>query len=86
MMGAKSNDNNTINVNMLTYLSCTSENGKHNPWEETNQSMTAQKAWLSQEDGCKKPESSGRSPWSFKALRGSALGPTVALLRAQNEL
>ncbi|KAL9353203.1 hypothetical protein Peur_055883 [Populus x canadensis] len=61
------------------------ENGKHNPWEETNQSITAQKAWLSQEDSCKKPESSGRSPWSFKALRGSALGPTVALLRAQNE-
>jgi coilin len=71
---------------MLTYLSCTSENGKHNPWEETNQALTAQKAWLSQEDSCKKPESSGRSPWSYKALRGSALGPTVALLRAQNEL
>ncbi|KAI9386606.1 hypothetical protein POPTR_010G048700v4 [Populus trichocarpa] len=62
------------------------ENGKHNPWEETNQALTAQKAWLSQEDSCKKPESSGRSPWSYKALRGSALGPTVALLRAQNEL
>ncbi|XP_061973697.1 coilin-like isoform X2 [Populus nigra] len=61
------------------------ENGKHNPWEETNQALTAQKAWLSQEDSCKKPESSGRSPWSYKALRGSALGPTVALLRAQNE-
>ncbi|KAJ6898287.1 coilin-like isoform X2 [Populus alba x Populus x berolinensis] len=62
------------------------ENGKHNPWEETKQALTAQKAWLSQEDSCKKPESSGRSPWSYKALRGSALGPTVALLRAQNEL
>ncbi|XP_034909909.1 coilin isoform X2 [Populus alba] len=61
------------------------ENGKHNPWEETKQALTAQKAWLSQEDSCKKPESSGRSPWSYKALRGSALGPTVALLRAQNE-
>ncbi|KAJ6890190.1 coilin-like isoform X1 [Populus alba x Populus x berolinensis] len=62
------------------------ENGKHNPWEETKQALTTQKAWLSQEDSCKKPESSGRSPWSYKALRGSALGPTVALLRAQNEL
>ncbi|XP_011042379.1 PREDICTED: coilin-like isoform X3 [Populus euphratica] len=62
------------------------ENGRHNPWEETKQALTAQKAWLSQEDSCKKPESSGRSPWSYKALRGSALGPTVALLRAQNEL
>ncbi|KAJ6719658.1 COILIN P80 [Salix purpurea] len=59
------------------------ENGKHNLWEETSQ---AQKAWPSQEDSWKKPESSGRSPWSYKALRGSALGPIVALLRAQNEL
>ena len=82
-MGAKSYDNNMIIVNMLTYLSCISENGKHNPWEETSQ---AQKAWPSQEDSWKKPESSGRSPWSYKALRGSALGPIVALLRAQNEL
>ncbi|CAK7332515.1 unnamed protein product [Dovyalis caffra] len=53
------------------------ENGKRNPWEEINQALTAQKASLSREDSWKKTESSGRSPWSYKALRSSALGPTA---------
>ncbi|KAH8500032.1 hypothetical protein H0E87_015319 [Populus deltoides] len=62
------------------------ENEKRNPWEEINQALTAKKELLSQEDGWKKTESSSRSPWSYKALRGSSLGRTIALLRAQNEL
>ncbi|XP_011034044.1 PREDICTED: coilin isoform X2 [Populus euphratica] len=64
----------------------TQENGKRNPWEEINQALTAKKELLSQEDGWKKTESSSRSPWSYKALRGSSLGRTIALLRAQNEI
>ncbi|XP_061984827.1 coilin isoform X2 [Populus nigra] len=62
------------------------ENEKRNPWEEINQALTAKKELLSQEDGWKKTESSSRSPWSYKALRGSSLGRTIALLRAQNEI
>ncbi|KAF9677862.1 hypothetical protein SADUNF_Sadunf08G0151800 [Salix dunnii] len=62
------------------------ENEKRNPWEEINQALTAKKELLSQEDGWKKTESSSRSPWSYKAMRGSSLGPTIALLRAQNEI
>ncbi|KAG5240768.1 coilin [Salix suchowensis] len=60
------------------------ENEKRNPWEEINQALTAKKELLSQEDGWKKTVSSRRSPWSYKASRGSSLGPTIALLRAQN--
>ncbi|KAJ6430378.1 hypothetical protein OIU84_021725 [Salix udensis] len=60
------------------------ENEKRNPWEEINQALTAKKELLSQEDGWKKTESSRRSPWSYKASRGSSVGPTIALLRAQN--
>ncbi|KDP26679.1 hypothetical protein JCGZ_17837 [Jatropha curcas] len=62
------------------------ENGAVDAWEQINQALNAKKAELSQEDNWNKTESSGRRPWSYKALRGSALGPTMALLRAQNEL
>lgn len=60
------------------------ENGKVNAWDEIDKVLSAKKAQLSQEDGSSKKESSGRSPWSYKALRGSALGPTMSFLRAQN--
>ncbi|XP_034690333.1 coilin isoform X1 [Vitis riparia] len=62
------------------------ENGKVNAWDEIDKVLSAKKAQLSQEDGSSKKESSGRSPWSYKALRGSALGPTMSFLRAQNNL
>ncbi|WCJ38578.1 sphere organelles protein-related [Euphorbia peplus] len=60
------------------------ENGTTNPWEEISQALSLKKELLSQEDNWNKPESS-RS-WSYRALRGSAMGPTVAFLRAQNEI
>lgn len=63
-----------------------SENGEVNAWIEINKILSTKKAQLSQEVGSSKKESSGRSPWSYKALRGSALGPTMAFLRAQNNL
>lgn len=53
-------------------------------WEEISEALSAKKAQLSQQDNWTMKQSSGRSSWSYKALRGSALGPTMALLRAQN--
>ncbi|XP_031284836.1 coilin isoform X2 [Pistacia vera] len=59
-------------------------NGKLNAWEEINQALFAKKAELSHvDDQCIK-EGSGSSRWSYKALRSSALGPTMAFLRAQS--
>ncbi|KAL5762213.1 hypothetical protein ACOSP7_018477 [Xanthoceras sorbifolium] len=61
------------------------ENGKVNAWEEINQVLSAKKAELSQVDDQSTKENSGGSRWSYKALRSSALGPTMAFLRSQNE-
>ena len=63
-----------------------SENGKADAWDEINTILSAKKAQLSQEVGSSQKKSSGRNPWSYKALRGSALGPTMAILRACNNL
>ncbi|XP_050373236.1 coilin [Argentina anserina] len=54
----------------------TQENGKVNTWDEISQALNAKKAELSQENGS----------WKIRPWRGSALGPTMALLRAQSEL
>ncbi|KAM5567982.1 coilin [Rosa sericea] len=62
------------------------ENGKAGAWDEISQALNAKKAELSQEDGWGKNDSSGRSSWTSRPWRGSALGPTMALLRAQSEL
>ncbi|XP_022735342.1 coilin isoform X2 [Durio zibethinus] len=59
-------------------------NGEVNAWEEISQALSAKKAELSKEDGWSQSDSSGRSSWSYRALRRSALGPTMAFLRAQN--
>ncbi|KAK9276142.1 hypothetical protein L1049_005673 [Liquidambar formosana] len=64
----------------------TPENGKVDVWDEISKALNAKKEQLSQENSWHKKESSGRSPWSYKALRSSALGPTMALLRAQKGL
>ncbi|KAM7528004.1 hypothetical protein LguiB_031414 [Lonicera macranthoides] len=59
------------------------ENGEvKNAWDEISEALNAKKAQLSEEndDSSKK----GRSPWSYRALRGSALGPTMAILRSKN--
>lgn len=59
-------------------------NGKLNAWDEINQALCAKKAELSHvADQCLK-EGSRSSRWSYKALRSSALGPTMAFLRAQS--
>ncbi|XP_022151777.1 coilin [Momordica charantia] len=61
-------------------------NGKVSAWDEISEALSAKKAELSQNDGWNQEESSGRRSWSHRGLRGSALGPVMALLRAQNEL
>lgn len=83
-MRHEDNESNVININEVDCIFCVPENGKVNAWDEIDKVLSAKKAQLSQEDGSSKKESSGRSPWSYKALRGSALGPTMSFLRAQN--
>ncbi|XP_059657823.1 coilin isoform X2 [Cornus florida] len=56
-----------------------------NTWDEISEALNKKKAQLSQENGWNK-ETSGRSPWSYRALRKSALGPTMALLRSRKDI
>ncbi|XP_009359233.2 coilin isoform X1 [Pyrus x bretschneideri] len=64
----------------------TRENGRASAWDEINQAFNAKKAELSQEEnGWSKNDGSVRSSWSYRGLRGSALGPVVARLRAQGQ-
>ncbi|KAK7306170.1 hypothetical protein VNO77_44093 [Canavalia gladiata] len=62
------------------------ENGKVNVWDEINEALKAKKAKLSQENGWGKGERSSTGSWSNRALRCSALGPTMAFLRSNNGL
>ncbi|XP_060214047.1 coilin [Lycium barbarum] len=45
----------------------------------------AKKAELSQENSWGKTNS-GKSPWSYRPMRGTALGPTMAFLRSQKKI
>ncbi|XP_010458744.1 PREDICTED: coilin-like [Camelina sativa] len=63
------------------------ENGKVNPWEELSEALSAKKAELSEaNNGWNKKGSSSGGSWSYKALRGSAMGPVMNYLRSQNEI
>lgn len=62
------------------------ENGGVSVWDEINEALNAKKAKLSQENGWTKEETTGTRSWSYRAMRGSALGPTMARLRSQNQL
>ncbi|KAG7591483.1 Coilin N-terminal domain [Arabidopsis thaliana x Arabidopsis arenosa] len=61
---------------------------KVNPWEELSEALSAKKAELSQANNGwnKKGSSSGGGSWSYKALRGSAMGPVMNYLRSQKEI
>ncbi|KAL1186403.1 hypothetical protein V6Z11_A01G176000 [Gossypium hirsutum] len=76
--------NGSKEANSVSAASPGQANGAINVWEEINQALSAKMAELSKEDGWSRADSSGRSAWSFRALRRSALGPTMAFLRAQN--
>ncbi|XP_031130832.1 coilin-like isoform X5 [Ipomoea triloba] len=64
--------------------SSSKENGV-NLWEQFSETLNAKKEQLSKESNWGNGGSSGKS-WSYKALRGSALGPTMAFLRSKNQL
>lgn len=63
-----------------------STNQQVNGWEEIAKALNAKKAQLSQKENSGKKEGSRRGSLPYKAWRGSALGPTMALLRAENQL
>ncbi|KAJ8458128.1 hypothetical protein OPV22_031054 [Ensete ventricosum] len=52
-------------------------------WEQIDQALSERKAQLQQTDSWAIKGSTTAS-WSYRALRGSALGPTLALLRGTN--
>lgn len=56
-----------------------------NEWDEISQALSAKKEQLIRENGWNK-EGSGKGSWSYRALRSSALGPTMAILRARNDI
>ncbi|RZB50149.1 coilin-like isoform X2 [Glycine soja] len=63
------------------------ENGEVNVWDKINEALKAKKAKLLQEDCWSRGgESSSTRSWSHRAMRCSALGPTMALLRSNNGL
>lgn len=68
------------------FYAWSSGNGKVSAWDEISEALSAKKVELSKNNGWNQEESSGRKSWSYRALRGSALGPTMALLRSQKEL
>ncbi|XP_059280602.1 coilin [Lycium ferocissimum] len=76
-----------------------SENGGVNLWEQFNETLKSKKAEIAQESSwgkTKKAElsqesnwdktNSGKSPWSYRPMRGTALGPTMAFLRSQKKI
>ncbi|KAI3733461.1 hypothetical protein L6452_12904 [Arctium lappa] len=60
-------------------------NKEGNSWDELKEVLSAKKAeLLEMKEEMKKD--SGWNRWSYRALRGSALGPTMALLRSKNDV
>ncbi|XP_024991465.1 coilin-like isoform X2 [Cynara cardunculus var. scolymus] len=60
-------------------------NKEHDSWDELNEVLSAKKAELLEKKEEMKRDS-GWNRWSYRALRGSALGPTMALLRSKNDV
>ncbi|KAF3611930.1 hypothetical protein DY000_02045039 [Brassica cretica] len=61
------------------------ENGKGDRWEELSDALSAKKAQLAQANNGgwnKKGSSSGGSAWSYKALRGSGMGPVMNYIKS----
>lgn len=71
---------------VISFLCNFVENGKPSPWDEVSAALSAKKSQLLQENVWSNNQSSSRSSWSSRGLRGSALGPTMALLRSQKGL
>ncbi|KAI3882777.1 hypothetical protein MKW92_035070 [Papaver armeniacum] len=77
-----------VNIDNRVRHSQFSENGgSANAWEEISQALNDKKTQLSKNNGWSKKEGSERSSWwTYRAMRSTALGPTMTRLRAGNEL
>ncbi|XP_072962465.1 coilin-like isoform X1 [Typha angustifolia] len=74
-------ENNTIDP-----ASVSTGNKSNIGWEQIYQALNEKKSEL-QENGCSQSpikKSITTTSWSYRALRGSAIGPTLALLRGKN--
>ncbi|CAO2840649.1 unnamed protein product [Amaranthus hypochondriacus] len=71
-------------ANQELHAPATPANEKKDVWEEIREALSAKKAQLTQEDKWNKKENSAKRSWSHRTLKSSALGPTIAMLRAQN--
>ncbi|XP_076892516.1 coilin-like [Bidens hawaiensis] len=60
-------------------------NKEVNTWTELEEFLSAKKSELMEINEEMKRDT-GRNKWSYRALRGSALGPTISLLRSQNNI
>ncbi|XP_076883094.1 coilin-like [Bidens hawaiensis] len=60
-------------------------NKEVNTWTELEEFLSAKKLELMETNEEMKRDA-GRNKWSYRALRGSALGPTISLLRSQNNI
>ncbi|KAK9060224.1 hypothetical protein SSX86_020928 [Deinandra increscens subsp. villosa] len=71
--------------NISKYPSPVVGNKKGNTWDELEELLTAKKSELLETDEEAKKDP-GWNKWSYRALRGSALGPTISLLRSKNNI
>ncbi|KAJ9554499.1 hypothetical protein OSB04_018544, partial [Centaurea solstitialis] len=83
LISSSSNRNNN-KENLSKDPSAVVANKEGNSWDELNEVLSAKKAeLLEMKEEMKKDSEWNR--WSYRALRGSALGPTMALLRSKND-
>ncbi|XP_071716935.1 coilin-like [Rutidosis leptorrhynchoides] len=61
------------------------KNKEGDTWEELSEALRAKKQELLEINEEMKKDS-GSNKWSYRALRGSALGPTMAMLRSTNNM
>lgn len=54
-------------------------------WDDLARAVSEKKAKLQQNNNFGAKGTSAKGAWSYRALRSSALGPTMALLRSQND-
>lgn len=54
-------------------------------WDDIAQALSVKKSQLQKNNSFGAKETPDKGAWSYRALRRSALGPTMALLRSQND-
>ncbi|XP_068665342.1 coilin isoform X2 [Aristolochia californica] len=76
----QSNGTPMIHDSKMPHATVKENGGQPDVWEEISKALTDKKSQLLQK------EDQNNTSWSYRTLRGSALGPTIAMLRAQNNL